>query len=76
MNHQFDEIQVFEGVAERTGVVVDRDALRGSKTVCRTLSELTRKARRMGDGHFYLATTMWPASESKIDLSVSWTTMA
>lgn len=75
-NQYFDEVQVYEGVAERTGNTVDRTTLRGSKTVCRSLAELTRKARRMGDGHFYLAGLVWPDDQTRIDLSTTWTTFA
>ncbi len=74
-NQYFDEVQVYEGIAERTGVTVDRATLRGSKTVCRSLSELTRKVRSMGDGHFYLAGQIWPENQTKIDLTTTWTTM-
>ncbi|HUP46408.1 MAG TPA: hypothetical protein VM779_12960 [Thermoanaerobaculia bacterium] len=70
----FDEVQVYEGIAERTGVTVDRNTLRGSRNVCRSMSELTRKARRMGDGHFYVAGQVWPENETKIDLTMTWTT--
>ena len=70
----FDEIQVYEGIAERTGSTFDRNALRGSKTVCRSIAELTRKARAIGDGHFYLAGLVWPEGESRLDLTSTWTT--
>lgn len=72
----FDEIQVYEGIAERTGMTVDRATLRGSKSVCRSVAELTRKARRMGDGRFYLAGRVWPENETRIDLTMTWTTFA
>ncbi len=72
----FDEVQVYEGIAERTGITVDRATLRGSKSVCRSLAELTRKARSMGDGHFYLAGLVWPPDETRIDLTMNWTTFA
>ena len=73
-NQFFDEVHVYEGIAERTGITVDRGTLRSSKSVCRSLAELTRKARRMGDGHFYLAGLVWPDHETRIDLSMTWTT--
>lgn len=72
----FDEVQVYEGIAERTGITVDRATLRGSKNVCRSVAELTRKARIMGDGRFYLAGLVWPESETRLDLTVTWTTFA
>jgi hypothetical protein len=75
-NQQFDEIRVFEGVAERTGTTVDRQTVRGSSFVCRSLSELTRRARRMGDGFFYLPVSMWPEDKTTIPLSETWQTMS
>lgn len=74
-DQQFDEIQVFEGVAERTGTTVDRSAVRRSAGLCRSLSELTRKSRRMGDGFFYLAPSLWPENTTKLVLRETWTIM-
>lgn len=71
-HQQFDEIQVFEGVAERTGTTVDRSAVRRSPSFCRSVSELTRKARRMGDGYFYLASLLWPENTTKLVLHQTW----
>lgn len=67
-NQQFDEIRVFEGVAERTGTTVDRDTVRRSKALCGSLSELTRKSRHMGDGYFYLASLLWPENTTQLVL--------
>jgi hypothetical protein len=75
-NQYFDEIQVYEGIAERTGVTVDRKTLRGSRNVCRSVAELTRKSRSSGDGVFYLAGAVWPENETRIDLTLSWTPFA
>jgi hypothetical protein len=75
-NQQFDEIRVFEGVAERTGTTMDRATVRGSATVCRSLSELTHRARRLGDGVFYLPVSMWPEGVTQLTLSETWTTMS
>jgi hypothetical protein len=71
---QLDEIQVFEGVAERTGRTVDRTAVRRSPACCSTVSDLTRKVRRMGDGYFYLASLLWPENTTKLNLSTTWVT--
>jgi hypothetical protein len=73
---QFDEIRVYEGVAERTGKTVDRKTVRGSAAVCRSLSELTRLVRRLGDGVFYLPVSMWPEGVKELPLSETWTTMS
>jgi hypothetical protein len=75
-NQQFDEIRVYEGIAERTGTTIDRATVRGSAAVCRSLSELTRRARRMGDGYFYLPVLMWPEGVTQLPLEQTWTTMS
>jgi hypothetical protein len=75
-SQQFDEIRVYEGVAERTGTVVDRDTVRRSAAMCRSLSELTRRVRRLGDGYFYLPVSMWPEGVTTLSLSETWTTMS
>jgi hypothetical protein len=75
-NQQFEEIRVYEGVAERTGNTVDRKTVRGSQAVCRSMSELTRKARRAGDGYFYLAALAWPENTTQVVLTETWVTMS
>lgn len=76
-SHQlFDEIRVFEGVAERTGNTVDRQTIRQSNAACRSLAELTRRVRRMGDGTFYLPVSMWPEGVTQLPLAMTWTTMS
>jgi hypothetical protein len=71
----FDEIQVFEGVAERTGTTINRDSIRRSPALCRSVADLTRKARRMGDGYFYLSSLLWPENTTKLVLSQTWVTI-
>ncbi|HEV8660689.1 MAG TPA: hypothetical protein VGS96_18950 [Thermoanaerobaculia bacterium] len=73
---QFDEIRVYEGIAERTGTKVDRQTVRGSTAACPSVSELTRRVRRMGDGFFYLPVSMWPEGVTSLSLSQTWTTMS
>lgn len=75
-NQQFDEIRVYEGIAERTGTVVDRSTVRGSQAVCRSLSELTRKVRQRGDGYFYLPVDSWPEGKTQLALFEEWTPMS
>ena len=75
-NQKFDEIRVYEGVAERTGNVVDKETIRRSPAACRSLAELTRHVRRMGDGVFYLPVSLWPEGVTQIPLSQTWTTMS
>ncbi len=71
----FDEIRVYEGIAERTGNTFDRETVRGSKAVCHTVGELSRKVRREGDGTFYLDADAWPENESRVVLTDKWKTM-
>ncbi len=71
-----EEINVFEGVAERTGNTVDRKDVRGSKSVCQSVTELARKVRREGDGTFYRAANAWPENTTKLDLITKWVPMS
>jgi hypothetical protein len=71
-DQQCYEIRVLEGVAERTGVAVDRSVVRRSRGFCRSLNELTRKARQMGDGTFYLASLVWPKNKTELVLRDTW----
>jgi len=68
LNKSFDEVQVFDGVAERTGVSVDRAGVRGHRGVCRSVTELSAKSRRLGDGYYYLASTAWPADTKSVNV--------
>ncbi len=75
-NQHFDEVRVFDGVAERTGNTVDRSTVRRSRALCRSLTELTRKFRKDGDGYFYLAVHAWPADKASVVLTEEWKTMS
>ena len=75
MNKLFDEIQVFDGVAERTGVSIDRAGVRGHRGICRSFTELTAKFRRVGDGYYYLPSAAWPAETKSVDLARAWTSL-
>jgi len=72
----FDEIQVFAGVAERTGATFDKKEVRRSDRCCRSLTELMRKARASGDGTFYLPQNVWPAGTERVELRKEWVVMA
>ena len=76
VNEFFDEIRVYEGVAERTGVHFDRNAVRRSRACCRSLTELARKARSSGDGDFYLPLGLWPADTDRVELQRRWVVMS
>ena len=72
MEKVFDEIQVFDGVAERTGVTIDCNDVRGHRAMCRSVTELTAKSRRLGDGFYYLASSAWPADTKSVNLTRAW----
>lgn len=76
MSQSFDEVQVFGGIAERTGNLVDRATVRGRRNVCRSFTELGAKTRRMGDGYYYLAVGSWPADVTEINLNQTWACIA
>jgi hypothetical protein len=76
MNQSFEEIQVFENVAERTGNRLDRAGVRGRRGVCRSLTELSAKFRRLGDGFYYLPADAWPADTTRVSLSHEWAPLA
>lgn len=76
MTHVFEEIQVFDGVAERTGTQLDRAGVRGRRGVCRSVTELSAKCRRLGDGFYYLSSAAWPPDAQTVDLNRAWTTMS
>lgn len=73
---QFEEIRVVEGVAERTGVQLERSVVRRSNSCCSSLTELTRKARSIGDGIFYLPVHIWPADTERFELRKQWVAMS
>jgi hypothetical protein len=68
----FDEIRVFDGVAERTNVQFERTAVRSRSGYCRSVTELIRKARDSGDGYFYLPQTLWPPDTEVLQLNKPW----
>lgn len=72
----FDEIRVYAGAAERTGVALERAAVRRSTGRCRSLPQLIRKARDAGDGYFYLPCNLWPAGIDSIAVQKEWVVMS
>jgi hypothetical protein len=76
LTHSYDEIQVFDGIAERTGNHVDRSGVRGRRGVCGSVTELSAKSRRLGDGFYYLASSAWPKDETSVDLNRPWSPMS
>ena len=72
VSQDFDEIRVYEGVAERTGVKVERSMVRRSAGCCRSVTDLLRKARNSGDGTFYLPLDLWPSGQSQLMIQKPW----
>jgi hypothetical protein len=66
--HLCEEIHVYDNVAERTGATVDLAGLKREPRVCTTVSDLVRKHRQHGDGHFYLPRGHWPEGETSLAL--------
>jgi hypothetical protein len=73
VNQPFDEIRVYAGVAERTGVQFERSVVRRSEGCCKSVTELIRKARASGDGYFYLPPSVWPPNTDRVELQKKWT---
>jgi hypothetical protein len=67
------EINVFQGVGERTGVVVEKNVVRGRKSLCKSMRDLTIKSRVLGDGYYYVPLDLWPEEESVIVHRQDWT---
>ena len=63
---------MYAGVAERTGVLFERNDVRRSPGFCKSVSELIRKARDSGDGYFYLPLKLWPAGSERVELQKPW----
>lgn len=71
-----EEIRVYEGVAERTGVHFERSAVRRSSGFCASLTEFLRKARAAGEGTFYMPLDTWPADTERFQLRKPWVVMS
>jgi hypothetical protein len=76
LSRSFDEIQIFDSIAQRTGNQIERSGVRGRAGVCRSLTELGAKFRRLGDGYYYLAATVWPGNVVSVNLSRGWHPLA
>jgi hypothetical protein len=72
VNQNFDEIHVYESVAERTGNTAERTSIRGRRGICRSLTELGAKCRSFGDGYYYLPASAWPPEVTTLDLRKAW----
>ena len=75
LTHSYDEVQVYNGVAERTGTRFDRAGIRGRRGVCRSVGELGSKSRQLGDGYYDLASSAWPEGQETVDLNRTWVSL-
>lgn len=76
MTQTCEEIHVYDGVAERTGVYFKRSDVRRSGGYCGSVAELVRKVRASGDGTFYLPLDAWPSDEKRVELLKPWVVMS
>lgn len=71
------EINIYQGVGESTGVVVEKKSLRGRNGLCKSLRDLTSKVRVLGDGYYYIPVDQWPDGDEPVVLhEMDWTPMA
>ena len=75
VNQCFEEIRVYEGFAERTGRLFERNDVRHTGRCFRSVSALIHKARVAGDGNFYLNVNVWPVDTERIELRKRWIVM-
>ncbi len=60
------EINVFQGIGERTGVTIERRSVRGKVGLCKSMRDLAIKTRVLGDGVYYIPIELWPASPDPV----------
>lgn len=71
------EISVFQGVGEKTGIVVERSAVRGKVGLCKSMRDLAIKSRVLGDGYYYLPIDLWPATPDPVVINKhDWTVIS
>ena len=68
-----EEIRVYDGMAERTGELMELGGLKAHTNGCSSMRDLVLKYRIFGDGLFYLPRGNWPAGERAVSLdNVKW----
>jgi outer membrane receptor protein involved in Fe transport len=63
------EVRIYGAEAELTGNVVPLRGFMGRLNLARSLTDLARRHRRLGDGTFYLIEGIWPPGKISLDLS-------
>lgn len=71
------EISVFQGSGEKTGVVVERSAVRGKVGLCKSMRDLAIKSRVLGDGYYYIPVDLWPETAEPVVINKhDWTVIS
>lgn len=71
------EISVYQGVGEKTGVLIERSAVRGKVGLCKSMRDLAIKSRVLGDGYYYLPVDLWPGSTEPVVINKQdWTVIS
>ena len=60
------EISVYDGIGEKTGVLIERSAIRGKVNLCKSMRDLAIKSRVLGDGYYYIPLELWPSQNGKV----------
>ena len=60
------EINIFQGVGEPTGIVVEKRTVRGRAGLCKSMRELATKSRVLGDGYYYVPVDQWPEGDEPV----------
>ena len=55
---------------------LERAGIRGRRGICRSLTELSAKSRRLGDGYYYLLSSAWPPDTVSVNLTRAWAPLA
>lgn len=71
------EINIYQGVGERTGIVVEKRDVRGRAGLCKSMRELATKSRVLGDGYYYVPVDQWPSEEGPVVINrQDWTVIS
>lgn len=71
------EINVYQGVGEKTGLVVEKRDVRGRAGLCKSMRELATKSRVLGDGFYYVPVDQWPESNDPVVINrQDWTVIS
>lgn len=63
-------------MGERTGIVVEKNTVRGKPGLCKSMRDLAIKSRVLGDGYYYLPADLWPDGEPVVINRQDWTVIS